>query len=91
MRALALLLALAACQAVPDVTYDSGGSAAVDGGNTCPGQVPPYASVCCGPIPCYGADCVATCQDCVSRCTLSDLCCPNAQFRATCRTNLVCP
>jgi hypothetical protein len=79
-------LALAACQAVPDVSYEG----TLDGGNTCPDQVPPYATMCCGPIPCFGDSCVASCDDCVARCTLDTLCCPNAQFRATCKPSLAC-
>jgi hypothetical protein len=88
-------LALCACEAVPDVVYTDGG-AIVDGQvsdtNTCPSQVPPYATVCCGPIACTGTNCVATCSDCVARCGLLDLCCPNAQNRAVCKTNAqTCP
>ncbi len=91
------LAALAACEAVPDVVYvgddagDAGGDSATipDGANTCPGLVPPYATACCGAIPCSGANCAATCADC-ARCSLLDLCCPNAQNRAVCRPSLRC-
>ena len=88
-RAVFFFVALSACQAVPDVSYvgDSDGG---DGGNTCPGQVPPYATQCCGPIPCYGTSCLAACDDCVAHCTLDELCGPNAQFRATCKPTLTC-
>jgi hypothetical protein len=91
----ALALALSACQAVPDVTFvidDASVDAGSDSGNTCiDGVVPPYATSCCGPIPCYGLYCAAGCDDCVARCTLGELCCPNAQARATCKANLQCP
>ncbi len=90
---LILALATCACQAVPDVIFDDGGVGdAIDESNTCPNMVPPYASVCCGPIPCIGSNCEATCNDCMASCKLSDLCCPNAQNRAVCRTNATtCP
>ncbi len=94
---IAFAFALCACQAVPDVQYDEGGTPPGDGGaaadaNTCPSLVPSYATVCCGPIACLGANCPATCSDCQARCGLFDLCCPNAQNRAVCRTNATtCP
>jgi len=91
MRWLALVF-LCACEAVPDITYVADdASVPPDGGNTCPMQVPAYATSCCGPIPCLGASCTATCTDCTAKCTLDDLCCPNAQDRATCNANLKCP
>lgn len=91
-----VLAALAvACEAVPAVTYAEG-DASVDGASdaesTCPSAVPAFATSCCGPIPCFGAACTAACSDCVSRCTLAELCCPNAQARATCKAqNQTCP
>jgi len=97
MRALvALALATAAtslaCEAVPDITYVEAGS--FDGplpdGNTCPDLVPSYATACCGVIPCFGANCVATCADCQA-CSPLDLCCPNAQNHAVCKSTLTCP
>jgi hypothetical protein len=75
------------CEAVPDITYvadDSG----VDG-NTCPAQVPSYATECCGPIPCFGPGCSATCTDC-QKCSALDLCCPTPQHVAVCKSTLVC-
>ena len=57
--------------------------------NTCPDQVPSYATVCCGPIPCNGANCIATCTDC-AKCSPLDLCCPNAQNKAVCKPSLRC-
>jgi hypothetical protein len=90
IRAAAALALLTACQDVPDVTYDDGSTAVPDADNTCPAQVPPYATICCGPIACYGPNCVATCNDCTSRCPLPDLCCPNAQNQAQCHANLQC-
>ena len=96
MRACLVVVALlaAGCEAVPNVTYatdDASLGVDSDAANTCPNQVPPFATSCCGPIPCFGADCAATCSDCVSRCTLDELCCPNAQDHATCRATLTCP
>jgi hypothetical protein len=94
-RAALLALAACTCQAVPDVTYavdDASVDVDPDVANTCPGQVPAFATICCGPIPCSGTTCIAACQDCVSRCTLAELCCPNAQARVTCRSSpLSCP
>ena len=87
MRWLALVLSLTACQAVPDVTYVE-----VDGGdNTCPSQVPSYATICCGDVPCQGPNCIAASDDCAKTCKPTDLCCPNAQNHAVCSPNTQCP
>jgi hypothetical protein len=85
MRWLVLALSLTACQAVPDITYVDGGD------NTCPSQVPSYATICCGPVPCFGANCVAAQADCEQTCKPTDLCCPNAQNHAVCSPNQQCP
>ncbi len=92
IRALTLIaFACGACAAVPDVTYATDDAAVVpDGGNTCPTQVPPWATSCCGPVACSGTNCAATCNDCVATCTLAALCCPNTQNHAVCKTNLQC-
>jgi hypothetical protein len=87
--ALLAILVTCACDAVPDVTY-SVGDGAIDAPNTCPDQVPAYATACCGPIACNGSNCTATCTDCVAKCTLAQLCCPTVQDRAVCKTNLQC-
>lgn len=84
MRWLALVLALTACQGVPDVTYVDAGD------NTCP-QVPSYATICCDQVPCQGPNCVAACSDCAQSCKPTDLCCPNAQNHAVCSPNPQCP
>jgi hypothetical protein len=81
-----LLLASLGCEAVPDVTY-SDGDAGFDG---CPNQVPSYATSCCGPIPCFGSNCAAAATDCIAKCSVLDLCCPNAQDQAVCKRTLVC-
>lgn len=84
-------LTLCACEAVPDVVYSDGGSIG-DADNTCPNQVPSFATVCCGPVACSGPNCAATCNDCMAHCTIFDLCCPNAQNRAVCRSDAqACP
>jgi hypothetical protein len=93
MRAeMALAFFVMACDAVPDVTYANGDAApATDGGNSCPTEVPTYATSCCGPIACSGANCAAACDDCVATCALAELCCPNSQAHAICKASLQCP
>jgi hypothetical protein len=66
------------------------------GWNTCSMVVPmvpfAYATACCGPVACNGAafnNCAATCADCL-KCSTLDLCCPNAQNKAVCRSTLKC-
>ena len=43
-------------------------------GSGCPGTPPPYATACCGPVPCAG-DCPAACAECAARCGASEACC----------------
>ena len=98
MRAFVAVAGLAsaclACDAVPDITYVPDDAGSYDGplpeGNTCPNLVPSYATACCGVIPCFGPNCVATCTDCQT-CSPLDLCCPNAQNHAVCKSTLSCP
>lgn len=95
MRALVLLL-VTSCAAVPDVTYVADDAAITpdaepDGANTCPSLVPPWATSCCGPIACAGAGCTATCSECQSKCSLTDLCCPTPQDHAVCKGTQSCP
>lgn len=89
---LLLLVCLGAwgCDAVPDVTYTSS-DASVDG-NTCPDQVPSYASSCCGPIPCFGSGCAAACTEC-QKCSALDLCCPTTAGmgqQVVCKSTRLC-
>lgn len=100
-----LAATLAACAAVPDVRFvddsaSDGGDASADGpvtdgptldgaANTCPAQVPAYASACCGAIACSGANCATACADC-AKCSPQDLCCPNSQGKAACKPNGRC-
>jgi hypothetical protein len=86
-----LLASPSACDAVPDVMFVNA-DGGTDGG--CPGEVPAFATVCCGVIPCGGPNCVddagAACTDC-QKCSPLDLCCPNAQHVASCKMTLTCP
>lgn len=91
MRA-CLLVFVAGCAAVPDVTYVADDAASdAFGGNTCPSIVPSWATECCGPIACSGTACTATCADCQSKCSLADLCCPTTQNHAVCKSTQSCP
>jgi hypothetical protein len=76
------LLLVCGCEAVPDVTYS-------DAGDTCPSQVPSFATVCCGAIPCSGANCAAACTAC-QKCSPIDLCCPNTGGQVVCKPSLAC-
>ena len=40
----------------------------------CPAQPPAGAAACCGTVPCNG-DCDAHCSECLSRCSLGQVCC----------------
>lgn len=61
-----------------------------DGPSSCPAQVPPYATACCGPIACFGPNCAATCGDCMLKCAPLTLCCPTSSNKAVCRASNVC-
>lgn len=87
--AMVMLACCMGCEAVPMITYTNDSDAAADA-NTCPDLVPSYATSCCGVIPCFGANCPATCADCQS-CSPLDLCCPNSQNKAICKSSLRCP
>jgi hypothetical protein len=65
------LLAVVACEAVPDLTFETGDATT---GATCPEAAPPGASVCCGDIACSG-NCTAECSACIARCDAGSLCC----------------
>jgi hypothetical protein len=102
MRAWLLVLALAACDAVPEITYtsdadppDADDAGPVDAGGdaptTCPDAIPANATSCCNAIPCSGANCTAACGDCELRCTLAQVCCPNSQNHAVCSSSGNCP
>lgn len=65
---------------------DAGDAAATDA--ACPGQPPPWATTCCGALPCAGATC---CGDCETKCMPGDLCCAN-MGTVVCRKNMTtCP
>ncbi|HRG98602.1 MAG TPA: hypothetical protein PLR99_20260, partial [Polyangiaceae bacterium] len=49
---------------------------------SCPGAPPPYATACCGAIPCAG-DCATACAECAARCGASEACCAK-------RNNVLC-
>ena len=88
MRALACVLwALTACDAVPPLVFEEGGdteTGAPDAGEGgCPDNVPPYATICCGSIPCFGTTC---CSVCGAKCTVGDLCCATVG-NVVCRKN----
>lgn len=90
---LALAPLCLACEAVPEIIYipdDAGFDGPLPDGNTCPDLVPAYATACCGVIPCFGPNCAATCTECQT-CSPLQLCCPNAQNHAVCRSGLACP
>ena len=85
--AVALLVVLSACEAVPSLTFegeDAGGSVM---GGQCPASMPQNAT-CCGPgntVPCYGNYCSGTnCTTGCSTCSPPDVCCSKNA------TNVVC-
>lgn len=61
-----------------------------DASSGCPTSVPSFASACCGPIPCFGANCAATCGDCQLKCSPMTLCCPTVSNKAVCRAGTTC-
>jgi hypothetical protein len=54
----------------------------------CPGKAPSYATTCCGPIACKDGQgkCSLGCGDCQATCKSGDLCCPDYQNKAVCKS-----
>ena len=89
MRAFLFLVCLCACDAVPPLVFDEGGSdASTTSEGGCPDTVPSFATKCCGTIPCFGMTC---CDMCESKCPGADLCCVT-MGNVVCRKNMTtCP
>ena|ERR1035437_6740956 len=72
-------------------TVDGGADAAdaskPDTSTGCPGQVPSYATACCGPVACKDGQgkCSQGCGSCQANCKLGDLCCPDYLNKAVCK------
>ncbi|MCL2451202.1 MAG: hypothetical protein FWD17_19830 [Polyangiaceae bacterium] len=86
---IAVLVALAACDPVPDLTFavsdagpGKGRGGDIDAPDTCPDAAPPWATTCCDDVACSG-NCAAQCSLCITQCDAGLLCCAHTN-------NVVC-